>query len=222
MVYLEFPEGDGKILTGEIIAFDTQRDVALIRPHVMDSDNGDVVLSTACLQLDHDNNHQSSSTSPPAVRCGEFVAALGAPLELENTVTVGIVSNPRRRCRHDASAATTTYYIQTDNSCHVGNSGGPLINMQGQVIGITAKKVADGIAYSIPIQSAVESLREAYFARSSEQLTLVNEGKMKDTKLDTDSETNTNEPSRQPIVDPQVYSLFPYSTAVPVSISQRW
>ncbi|KAG7337864.1 endopeptidase [Nitzschia inconspicua] len=154
MVYLELH--DDRVVSGRIIAFDTDLDVALIRPNGLDDGGVVKVASLLLVQGRSDDGKRQS------VRHGEFIAAIGAPLELENTVTVGIVSNPRRYCRHHPGKA----YIQTDNSCHVGNSGGPLINMDGQVIGITAKKVADGISYSIPIDDAVERLRYALCCNS--------------------------------------------------------
>lgn len=145
VVYLDLP--DGQSVTGTILAFDSDKDVALIRPLGL---KGEVKAAKLLLQKGKQAGDCSTS-----VRHGEFIAAIGAPLELENTVTVGIVSNPCRSCLHSQGMV----YIQTDNTCHVGNSGGPLINMDGQVIGITAKKVADGISYSIPIDIAVQTLR---------------------------------------------------------------
>lgn len=156
LVYLELP--DGQSVTGTILVFDTDRDVALIQPLGL---KGEVKAAKLHLQ-----RGKQAGTCSPSVRYGEFIAAIGAPLELESTVTVGIVSNPCRSCLHSQGMV----YIQTDNTCHVGNSGGPLINMDGQVIGITAKKVADGISYSIPIDVAVQALRNKMGLRNSSQL----------------------------------------------------
>jgi S1-C subfamily serine protease len=172
VVYLEL--SNDRIVTGSILAFDRDRDVALIRPHGLLQGETKQVASLQLKQQQQQQHHhlqqENVSThhsmisiihrsSHPSVRYGEFVAAVGAPLDLEKTVTVGIVSNPNRQCRIHPGMT----YIQTDNSCHIGNSGGPLVNMDGNVIGITAKKVADGIAYSIPIEDAVETLRDAYY-----------------------------------------------------------
>jgi S1-C subfamily serine protease len=121
-VYLEL--SDDRVITGKIVAFDTQKDVALIRPDTVVRN----VTAARLFLAKHDEDDDDCATG--GVRHGEFVAAVGAPLELENTVTVGVVSNPRRRCRHDPG----TTYIQTDNTCHVGNSGGPLVNMDGTCI----------------------------------------------------------------------------------------
>ena len=237
-VYLEM--ADDRIVTGKIIAFDTERDVALIQPCFSSSscsscssspsNNTSSVTATLQLKGQAQTQQQRPWTTSSVVRHGEFVAALGAPLELENTVTIGIVSNPQRKCRHNPGKT----YIQTDNSCHVGNSGGPLINMDGHVIGITAKKVADGIAYSIPIQDAVESLREAYYNKHPQQSLGVQEVSQKEkieavatksNEISTpESPRRRSKGSESKEVDPGFFSLFPNSFAdgVPVTISRRW
>jgi len=88
------------------------------------------------------------------VRAGEWVIAIGSPFGLENTVTAGIVS---------AKARDTGDYlplIQTDVAVNPGNSGGPLINMRGEVIGINSQIYSRsggymGISFAIPIDEAI-------------------------------------------------------------------
>uniref|UniRef100_A0A7R9WP60 Serine protease n=1 Tax=Craspedostauros australis TaxID=1486917 RepID=A0A7R9WP60_9STRA len=96
----------------------------------------------------------ASSLVDGRVRHGEFVLAVGAPLSLESSVTVGIVSNPDRN-------VGVHRYIQTDAAVHIGNSGGPLANIHGQIIGINSIKVAEGITYAIPIHEAIETIRKS-------------------------------------------------------------
>lgn len=97
-----------------------------------------------------------------AVETGEEVIAIGNPLgkEFSETVTSGIVSSANRTITK--SDSSTVEYIQTDAAINSGNSGGPLINSQGQVIGInTAKEVGEGIegiGFSIPINVLTEKL----------------------------------------------------------------
>ena len=97
-----------------------------------------------------------------AVETGEEVIAIGNPLgkEFSETVTSGIVSSANRTITK--SDSSTVEYIQTDAAINSGNSGGPLINSQGQVVGInTAKEVGEGIegiGFSIPINVLTEKL----------------------------------------------------------------
>jgi serine protease Do len=88
------------------------------------------------------------------LRVGEWVIAIGSPFGLENTVTAGIVSAKGRE--------TGEYlpFIQTDVAVNPGNSGGPLINMRGEVVGInsqifTTSGAFSGISFAIPIDEAM-------------------------------------------------------------------
>jgi serine protease Do len=88
------------------------------------------------------------------IRVGEWVIAIGSPFGLENTVTAGIIS---------ANSRDTGDYlplIQTDVAVNPGNSGGPLINMRGEVIGINSQIYSRsggymGISFAVPIDEAI-------------------------------------------------------------------
>ena len=86
------------------------------------------------------------------LRVGEWVVAIGNPLAYEHTVTVGVVSFIGRKL-FDRSLDR---YIQTDAAINFGNSGGPLINAQGEVIGINAaiSSRASSIGFAVPINQA--------------------------------------------------------------------
>lgn len=91
---------------------------------------------------------------PERIRVGQWVLAIGSPFGLENTVTAGIVSAKGRE--------TGEYlpFIQTDVAVNPGNSGGPLINMDGEVIGINSQIYSRtggfmGISFAIPINEAM-------------------------------------------------------------------
>lgn len=85
-----------------------------------------------------------------ALRVGETVFAVGSPVGLEHTVSAGIVSALDRT---DILANRQLGLIQLDASVNVGNSGGPLFNLEGQLVGITAARSsrAEGIGFAIPI-----------------------------------------------------------------------
>src|SRR5437773_547946 len=84
-----------------------------------------------------------------AVRVGEWAIALANPFALEQTGTVGVVS---ATARADVGIATYENFIQTDASINPGHSGGPLVNLRGEVIGINTAIVASGqgIGFAIP------------------------------------------------------------------------
>jgi serine protease Do len=95
---------------------------------------------------------------------GEAVVAMGSPYgtDFQGTVTTGIVSATSRTMSN--GDGTTSEFIQTDAAINSGNSGGPLFNADGEVIGINSRKIADGttdnIAFAIPINHAMEVVEQ--------------------------------------------------------------
>jgi serine protease Do len=123
------------------------------------------------------------------LRVGEFVVAIGHPMDLTFSVTVGHVSALQRLIPRDPSESEVNVqdYIQTDAVINPGNSGGPLINLDGEVIGIndmieaftdpyTRETVNMGIGLAIPINLAKEVkdilMREGKFTRSRIGITM--------------------------------------------------
>jgi serine protease Do len=91
------------------------------------------------------------------VKVGEWVAAIGSPFGLENTVTAGIVSAKSRSLPDESYVP----FLQTDVAINPGNSGGPLFNMQGEVIGINSQIYSRtggymGLSFAIPIDVAMK------------------------------------------------------------------
>ena len=125
---------DGRSLRADVVGSDPDTDIALIK------------ITTAA-PLPH-----ASLGDSDAVRVGEWVCAIGNPLAYEHTVTVGVISFLGRKL-FDAGLDN---YIQTDAAISFGNSGGPLINSRGQVIGINSaiSRQASNIGFAVPINQA--------------------------------------------------------------------
>jgi serine protease Do len=124
---------DGRNLRAKLVGSDPAADLALLKVTTPDP------LPTAPLG------------DSSRLRAGEWVCAIGNPLAYEHTVTVGVVSYLGRKL--DTSLDD---YIQTDAAINFGNSGGPLINTRGEVIGINAAISwrASSIGFAIPINQA--------------------------------------------------------------------
>lgn len=92
------------------------------------------------------------------VRVGDWAIAVGNPLGFNNTVTLGIISTLKRSSAAVGIPDKRLDFIQTDAAINPGNSGGPLLNEQGEVIGINTAIRADamGIGFAIPVNKAKE------------------------------------------------------------------
>ncbi len=108
----------------------------------------------AVLKIDASNMPRMNLGDSGKSRVGEWVIAIGSPFDLENTVTAGIISAKGR------DTGDLVPFLQTDVAVNPGNSGGPLINMRGEVIGINSQILSrsggyQGISLAIPIEEAV-------------------------------------------------------------------
>jgi serine protease Do len=99
-----------------------------------------------------------------ALKVGQWVMAIGNPFELERTVTVGVVSGKKRQVDIGTTVPGLANFIQTDAAINFGNSGGPLIDGQGRVVGISTAiqrgELAEGISFAIPINEARKAAEE--------------------------------------------------------------
>ena len=143
-IEVNFP--DGTTLTGKLLGKDTKTDLALIK---VDSTQSLPFVSFG------DSDH---------LRVGDWVMAIGNPFGLGGSVTLGIVSARNR----DINAGPYDDFIQTDAAINRGNSGGPLFNMEGFVVGVNTAIISPsggsiGIGFSVPANTAkavIEQLRE--------------------------------------------------------------
>lgn len=144
---------DGRVFSAEVKAFDESIDIAVLQIVRSSSDRSMQPLPAfPYLAL-------GSSSD---VRVGEFAVALGSPQGLQNTVTAGIISNKYRPASDLGLTDRKMGYIQTDAPISFGNSGGPLINIRGEVIGINTVAVASlgQLGFAIPIDLVKEAMRD--------------------------------------------------------------
>jgi len=141
---------DGREFTATVVGTDPSIDLALLK-----IDTKGAKLPTLPLG------------DSSAVRVGEWVLAIGNPQELTQTVTVGVVSAKDRRVPIGSTDQGVVSFIQTDAAINFGNSGGPLLDIRGNVIGINTAirrmNLAEGIGFALPIdhaRRAIDQLRE--------------------------------------------------------------
>lgn len=133
---------DKRAYKAQVIGQDSYSDIALLK---INEKNLPVVKLG-------DSSHLSA---------GDWAIAIGTPMRLENTVSLGIISATGRSID---DSGTRAELIQTDAAINPGNSGGPLINVQGEVIGITTavQRFAQNIAFAVPtrtVKKVVEQLK---------------------------------------------------------------
>ena len=128
---------DGRVLEGKVLGKDPVTDVAVIQVEADD-------LPTVTLG----NSDQ--------VRQGQWAIAIGNPLGLQETVTVGVISGTERSSVDIGVPDKRVGFIQTDAAINPGNSGGPLLNANGDVIGINTAIIqgTQGLGFAIPINTA--------------------------------------------------------------------
>ena len=128
---------DGRTFDGKVVGVDSVTDVAVVKIEATG-------LPTVRLG--------KSETLIP----GEWAIAIGNPLGLDNTVTVGIISALDRSSSQVGVPEKRVSFIQTDAAINPGNSGGPLLNARGEVIGINTaiRAGAQGLGFAIPVETA--------------------------------------------------------------------
>jgi serine protease Do len=129
---------DRREFTAKVIGADKRTDIALIK-------------------IDAKGLPALDLASPPDVRRGEWVIAIGSPFGFENSVSAGVVSGVHRALPNGQMVP----FIQTDVAVNPGNSGGPLLNSKGQVVGVNSQIYSRsggymGLSFAIPADVAVK------------------------------------------------------------------
>ena len=140
----------------------------------------DKMTDLALLQMGNNEGQRILETTPALpwgdsseLRSGDSVYAIGHPLGMEWSVSRGIVSNPSRRLQN-----TWQPVIQTDVAINVGNSGGPLFNMQGEVVGVNTFIFSPGQGGSVGVNFSVDGNQAQYIIDS-----LLKYGKVKRSRM---------------------------------------
>ncbi|MEA5506257.1 HhoA/HhoB/HtrA family serine endopeptidase [Halotia wernerae UHCC 0503] len=136
---------DGRTFEGKVMGVDTITDVAVVK--IPENKLPTVKLGN------------SQNLAP-----GQWAIAIGNPLGLDNTVTIGIISATDRTSAQVGVPDKRVSFIQTDAAINPGNSGGPLLNAQGEVIGVNTAIRADaqGLGFAIPIETAARVANDLF------------------------------------------------------------
>lgn len=165
-------EGSGFIISSEGLLLTNHHVIAnaeTIRARFADGETvqarllgSDVNMDVALLALEGKQRwpHVSLGSSTEA-RVGDWVVAMGNPLGLGHTVTAGIVSGKGRILHHDRLFGSDDF-IQTDAAINQGNSGGPLFNLNGEVIGMNTAIIqgANTIGFAVPMDAIKEIIAD--------------------------------------------------------------
>lgn len=138
---------DGRTFEAELVGTDADRDLALVTFASRENVPVAVLGDSDTLQV------------------GDWAFAVGNPLGFESTITAGIVSALGRRPSPGSSIGSLTDYIQTDAAINRGNSGGALVNLYGEVVGINTWIASQtggsiGLGFAIPINNAKRAIDE--------------------------------------------------------------
>ena len=152
--------GDGYILTNAHVVNEADEVIVKLsdrREFKAKIIGADRRTDIALLKIDAAGLPKVSIGDPNQLKVGEWVAAIGSPFGLENTMTAGIVSAKGRALPQENFVP----FIQTDVAINPGNSGGPLFNLKGEVVGINSQIYSRsggsmGLSFAIPIDVAVD------------------------------------------------------------------
>ena len=201
---------DGRARDGVVVGVDHLTDVAVVR-----------VPPSRGLAFPEAPTLGDSRT----LEVGDWVIALGNPFGLDNTITLGIVSNLRRTSAELGIPDRRVDFVQTDCAINPGNSGGPLVNEFGEVIAINTaiRADAEGIGFAIPIndvRKVVEQLAEGRrvpHPRLGVQMVTLGEGGFGTRERDPhrDDDATSSKPASRGVL---MLRVFPGSPAAAAGI----
>ncbi|KAL3728301.1 hypothetical protein ACJRO7_032968 [Eucalyptus globulus] len=155
---------DGYILTCSHIFFDKTNMIRSSNGEVGQESKKDVVgqvvdayvdLDIAIIKIDPPSSSLSTAKvgSSSKLRPGDWAIAMGSPLCLPNTITLGIFSHVCRTSKEISDGGMHVEYLQTDCAINPGNSGGPLCNVDGEVVGVNIEELqkASGVSFAVPV-----------------------------------------------------------------------
>jgi S1-C subfamily serine protease len=136
---------DGRTYEGKVVGVDTVTDVAVVKINARN--------------LPRVKLGNSKNLIP-----GQWAIAIGNPLGLDNTVTIGIISATDRTSAQVGVPDKRVSFIQTDAAINPGNSGGPLLNTEGEIVGVNTaiRTDAQGLGFAIPIETAVRVANQLF------------------------------------------------------------
>lgn len=164
---------DGLIMTNKHVVLDSGADYTVFtndgKSYSAEVKSLDPMNDLALIKIEAKNLTVAEFGSSDDLKIGQFVIAIGNALgEFQNTVTLGVLSAKERMVEASSSDGTSTEtfegLLQTDAAINQGNSGGPLVNLEGQVVGINVVVAAEAenIGFAIPVElarTAVESYK---------------------------------------------------------------
>ena len=146
---------DGYVVTNNHVIADAEKLQVVMNGRNFEAEvkGTDPATDLALLKIDARDLPVLPLGDSDALRVGDWVMAIGSPQALTNSVTVGVVSAKQRRINISDATSSFENFIQTDAAINFGNSGGPLVNLRGEVVGInTAISFgSENIGFAVPV-----------------------------------------------------------------------
>ena len=159
-------DAEGFVITNEhVVRFAELLQVQLANGQLVDASlvGRDPLTDLAVLKIEAEGLTAIDWADSDALQVGDLVWAVGSPFGLENSITFGIVSATARRTSSGLNNSPYQEFFQSDAAVNPGNSGGPMVNLAGQVVGVNTAIYGDtyqGVSFSIPSNFARETYQQ--------------------------------------------------------------